>query len=631
MRWLAPVGLLLIAALAWLLIRGERPDPGASGAAAAATGAALEAEPAPSMDLRAGPTADGRVGIAPPGATQGLAGQVQPGAADAEPSEQGPRFHGLVLAAEDDRPLADVEVACPNQPSVRSDAEGRFSLGLAGSKAEIASLRHPDRELGRFRVDASALDPALPLRLRLRRPATIAGRIAGLEAQAPAKVVGTFAGYHLTSGGQTLFDLDTIEREAAVAPDGTFELAPLPSEVPLTIQVLGGGRSLLSFAEEFVLAGGERRQVAWSLTQRAQVRVHATDPRGAPAQQLPLELFSGSDSTWGTLTSSHWEALREVSTDLAGMAVFDQVRPGRWLVAPKRPEQSAASPAPEQEFACRAVAFEVPAGASQVDVQLETEPGLWIRGRVLTGLREPVHHAPVNALSRSEDGLLFAVTDPQGNFSLGPVPPGLYQISLTVAFKQGWCAPEPVEVEAGAPELELILLPSASIQVRLIDGQTGDPVAGEVRLQRLDSQGYQSMSGGHKTQSFPSIQPGRYHLIGVSSGGLVGCLRDVELVSGAAPASFDIPVNPGGEVRVRYEGPQEHASICVMHAGVHFARDGLSSGTSDVFPVPLGDVTVRFERSPNGLKDEALIAHEETALVVAGTTAEINYVVPAGG
>ena len=631
MRWLAPVGLLLIAALAWLLIRGEGRDPGASGAAAAATGAALEAGPSASTELRASSAADGRVGMAPAGEARAFGTEMQPGASAALAAEQGQRFHGQVLAAEDDRPLADVEVACPNQPSVRSDAEGRFSLGLAGPKAEIASLRHPDRELSRFRVDASALDPALPLRLRLRRTAILAGRIAGLEAQAPARVVVTFAGYQLTSGGQTLFDLDTIEREAAVAPDGTFELAPLPSEVPLAIQVLSGGRALVSFAEEFVLAGGERRQVAWSLTQRAQVRVHATDPSGAPAGQLPLELFSGSDSTWGTLTSPEWDAVQERSTDLAGMAVFDQVRPGRWLVAPKPPGPGDVSPAPEQELACRAVAFEVPPGASEVDVQLETQPGLWICGRVLTGLREPVDHAPVNALSRSEDGLLFAVTDPQGNFSLGPVPPGRYQISMTVAFKPGWCAPEPVEVEAGAPELELILLPSASIQVRLIDGQTGDPVAGEVRLQRLDSQGYQSMSGGHKSLSFPSIQPGRYHLIGVSSGGLVGCLRDVELVSGATPASFDIPVNPGGEVRVRYEGPQEHASICVMHAGVHFARDGLRSGTSDVFPVPLGDVTVRFERRPDGLRDAPPLAHEATALVVAGTTAEIDHVVPADG
>jgi hypothetical protein len=170
----------------------------------------------------------------------------------------------------------------------------------------------------------------------------------------------------------------------------------------------------------------------------------------------------------------------------------------------------------------------------------------------------------------------------------------------------------------------------SQFQVRLVDAVTGASAAGRVSLQHLDELGFRSAIGDQTSHQFDGIAPGRYHLIGRSSTGTLGCLKDVRIEAGLATVPLELPLHPAGEVRLRYEGPEEYASVQVIQDGVWFHFDGLRSGTSDVVSAPLGTCTVRFTRRPAGASEKEWITHEETVFVSPSATAEVRYVVDEG-
>ena len=629
MRKLALLALLLVGLLGWLVL--YRSEPARVTSAGPAAKASPEPEPGPTAELIERTPAASREGlpsVEPPDAAPKKAAALEPHSPAAAGASAW--FQGQVLAAENDLPLADVLVSGPEGQAARSDASGNFTLPLPSAANGIFELRHPDRSRGRFRVPRTAGPSDPPLRLRLGLAAALVGKVSGHPSDKQAKLIASFPGYLLTCGGEALFDLDTETLQAEISADGTFELAGLPPEVPLGLEVVAGRSSIHRPPEALVLQAGERRSVTWSLGRSAEVRVRVTDSNGNIQPNSPLELFAAGDETNRGFSAKHWAEIGSARTDVAGIAVFRGVSSGSFLVAPARGSSAEPQGASEDAPATMCVPFEVPSGAEVVDVDLVIHRGLWIRGHVRNGDGEPFKGILVSVFELNAKGYLDDLTDDSGGFAAGPLVPGRYRVQALVFAAGGWSAPAPIEVDAGVQDLELTLVRGSQFQVRLVDAVTGASAAGRVFLQHLDEFGFRSVIGDQTTHQFDGISPGRYHLIGRSSTGTLGCLKDVRIEAGLATVPLELPLHPAGEVRLRYEGPEEYASVQVVQDGVWFHFDGLRSGTSDVVSAPLGTCTVRFTRRPAGASEKEWITHEETVFVSPSATAEVRYVVDEG-
>ncbi|MCC6488008.1 MAG: sigma-70 family RNA polymerase sigma factor [Candidatus Hydrogenedentes bacterium] len=98
--------------------------------------------------------------------------------------------------------------------------------------------------------------------------------------------------------------------------------------------------------------------------------------------------------------------------------------------------------------------------------------GLVIAGRVIDEQGKPLEDASVGAAKR------HTRTDADGNFRLVQMPPGTFSLgaSLTGYYDRNGLDDERL-VESGTEDVEIVLRRRGTVSGRVIDGETGDPVA----------------------------------------------------------------------------------------------------------------------------------------------------------
>jgi hypothetical protein len=191
-------------------------------------------------------------------------------------------------------------------------------------------------------------------------------------------------------------------------------------------------------------------------------------------------------------------------------------------------------------------------------------------------------------------------TDAQGRFELGPLVAGSYELSvmLTPLSAPGLSPGRPVEVEAGAEDVRIELLPGGSLRGVLVDAASGAPLQGDVVLsspvplppfgRRIHSIGTSDRDGSF---SFDGVAPGTYDLAGAGNG-LAVVVRGVEVQAGAPGPEITLRAQPGARVAVRYEGDETYASFTILAAGAIVASNGLRTGSEEVHVVPAGPIRV---------------------------------------
>ena len=181
---------------------------------------------------------------------------------------------------------------------------------------------------------------------------------------------------------------------------------------------------------------------------------------GAPAPGLEVQLVS--------LDSPDFEP-RVAVADAEGRFAFEALGPGEYRVTASSGEKHALEDV-ELEAARRA----------PQEVELNLGEARYVEGMVQDGSRRPVEGASITARPQDEYGREWrAVTDAQGHYRLGPVPPGAYTFDLS--------APRYVDVEEELRQLEAdtgrvdFTLHSAAPVTGVVVDDEGQPVS-EVRV-----------------------------------------------------------------------------------------------------------------------------------------------------
>jgi len=256
--------------------------------------------------------------------------------------------------------------------------------------------------------------------------------------------------------------------------------------------------------------------------------------------------------------------------------------------------------------------------------------GIWITGVVVDPDGGPVDSVNISASTAGESTLQ---TDGQSNseglFSLGPLAPGSYRLSINFVRAPGLAAPEPRFVDAGARDVRLELVGGGSFSVQLVDGLTGAKVNGRVSI--AEGGGFaRSAAGGsaHKAKTFNGLLPGRYSIVGLTDDGRLGSAPSLDLKGGDELGPIEVPLYQGGELSVLYTGPEEYSTVEVLLDDVRYQRTPAKSGTALPLYAPAGDVTVRFTRrldlaGETGKREK--VVHEQVIVVRPGELVEVRY------
>ena len=153
---------------------------------------------------------------------------------------------------------------------------------------------------------------------------------------------------------------------------------------------------------------------------------------------------------------------------------FDDVRPGRWIVALEPRRRRAAGP---EDYAATALSVDV--GPDGADVALEVVRGLYISGQVL----DPDGNGQqASTLFQGGGVFLSESTESDGTFRIGPLPRGGGTL-----MARAWGASdaplgpsETVEVDSGQEGIVLRLQPGTSVTVRAMEG--GEPCKAEYSI-----------------------------------------------------------------------------------------------------------------------------------------------------
>lgn len=337
----------------------------------------------------------------------------------------------------------------------------------------------------------------------------------------------------------------------------------------LALHVAGAREPLVTLPEPVRTVADEVHQVLFDLARSRRFVCAVRETDGAPASGVAVALFLPGEARVGATSSSRDRSPRKVvRTDRAGIAVFDGVESGSWLLG-LLPLESTSGDAPSpaaSPFAAYTIEVEMPESDGDIPVEFMLHRGLYIAGRVV---------APGNdklvLLVQATGGHFHASAMNQevvdGKFRLGPLLPGRYTVTTYVFGRKGEAsyAPSiPVQVEAGTADVELVLRPGGEVTLRAIDARTHEAVEAEFSYYLIGSDGGPGRTVGARGNfEAKSLEPGVYCALARASDGRVGLVERF-LVNTSAPSEVSIAVAAGGTLAVRAAGDRGRRSVYVM-------------------------------------------------------------------
>jgi len=316
------------------------------------------------------------------------------------------------------------------------------------------------------------------------------------------------------------------------------------------------------------------------------------------------------------------ETVARTTTDEGGRFTFRDLSPGQWSVGPA-PSNSRSEPRGVDDVAPVGTEVSILEGAHTVEVELRLYRGLFIRGEVLRPDGERTESARVMGVCR--DSGVWAMSQAQdGLFSLGPLTPGSYVLT---ASRKGLGGPgsDPVTARAGDVDIVLQLWAMGSIQGKLVDASSGEPVLGQARLSlRVGSRKTWISAVGAESDGrfrFDGLSPGDYDVSG-TSGNLVGRVQNVVVGPSQSVLDLEVLLEPAAILLVTYTGEGENLLYHVRSGESQLHLAGLTRGRTSRVLLPAGRVVVILEfTSADGAQHQVqrtvdLVVGEETQVEV---------------
>lgn len=525
-----------------------------------------------------------------------------------------------------DAPMSGVKVSIENfssaDKSAKTDAQGLVSFATSSWLNSSVHVTPADRcemvlaaQAGHERV-ADAFVVRVPLAAKLRVH-VVDGRGANVTG---ARVMLTMPGYNLAYPREdvsfSLISLADPHWEGLTDEAGLTTIAALPPRVPIQAGI--GAPKKWTSPENITLDPGTTRDVEWKLTDGCDLHGIVLDQDKRPVVAREIWLRKAQRKQPMYFNSYDKGETRSATTDSNGRFRFAGVSPGAWWVGPSQPQYG--EKIADDDVAALAQVVEIADGQTDVDVTLQVDRGLWIRGRVLDSKGEPAKMQSVSGYDTvSKLGAYNPRSTPAGGFALGPLMRGRYR--LVASGMQDDADSEPADVDAGTQDVVLRLRPGAVVAGIVLD-ETGHGRDATLMVSQPGSKtfGTHSMTPLREGKfHFGGLLPGTYEMAARTSDGMVGVLPHVEVSLGGAGEHLVIHLHAAGRVRVRHEGPEKHANISVLSNGVPVGSDGVERGAAKEFAAPFGAVVVRaqyYEDDPRVAERSVDVKPGETVDVV---------------
>lgn len=533
--------------------------------------------------------------------------------------------HGVVLRSDTREGVAGVVVeTVPLSPMAEgvqtiTANDGTFRLALRSYATQALAYSHPQFGTARSRFDGHE-SPADPLVVLLDAGASIVANVIDVDGE-PTKwwtVAATEIDSALLDSGQTssrsgllraLSSPRTTTEVSATVAEDSAELGGLKAGRPLTLEVRRGDRVVWHSRAPVVLAPGERRAVTIRIG-GASLSGFVRDASGQPQAGIGLIFRPEDRDDPGYSGASAMQA--EARTAADGAYRIAGLEPGAWLVEASTRIEGGFVRLDRKESNRILERVVLRGGPQSLDIVIAR--GLRIAGRVLGADGVGVEGATVSARAGSDAARSEARSGTDGAFELDVPRAGTWTVEATAA---GGGTYAPVVVEAGARDVVLHLEPCARLELELVDGSDKPVDPDWVLLVRAGGIPEFHLSGLERTGfwSVDCLRPRTLDVVVTTADGLYAMRRDLALAAGST-TSAKIVLSPGGEVRVRFDGPGDTASLQVLDRGLLIRRATILRGVSIGTLGPRGEVELQLTVGGRRHDRKLDLAREHAAEIV---------------
>lgn len=527
-------------------------------------------------------------------------------------------FQGLVIARESSAPIAGARVLVLRStgPQARegdqgeerfeklaeatTDQDGRFDLATSSWKNPFV------------RVDAEGFGPVLfapgtghatretARVVKLDRSAAIEATVVDANgAPLPGVTVEVVANGHELQPKDGAWEFDSasvthVRWSDKTGGDGRCTLEALAANVALSVVLVREGKVVQKEAQPVTLEPGETRALKWTIGSGCELRGLLVDQHAKP---VPLqELWLVQARSREARYFNQYESFRletRTDTDEAGRFTIHNVGAGPWWLGPA-PDPNPSALELHDAPAPFAMLIDVPDDAREMDVVVEVQRGLYIRGRVLDSSGAA---APDTSVTAGMDGKwwgMSAQSKSDGTFAVGPLMPGKFQM---IAQGRGTDSDSaPLDARAGDSEVILKLRLGGIIEGQVVDASGAGCRAGisisAQHVARFDMQLMGTQNDG--TFKWEGLEPGAYDLVARLNDGRVAVARAVSLAAGAKVSGLVLTLEPGAKLRLRYTGPGAAPWFKVRSAGAVVVSDPLEKDKPSVVVVPAGKISIEL-------------------------------------
>lgn len=483
-------------------------------------------------------------------------------------------WFGQIIDDTSKGPLADarVELVAGNpftqhtgRATTQSAADGIVQLSFDSLRPSFARVELAGYASGFVHLDSGHEQPASACPVRLLRAAKVELLVTD-PSRSPCEGLNvrvSFRPYERTQG----YDNDALNLaappfEAHTDVAGRCVIRDLPPEIPLSAELLQDTKLLRHEERTLRLEPGELRTLHWTVGGLCTLRGQALDADGRPAAGVTVLLVP--DGTELLLRDVPKDApMAQTRSGPDGRFTLD-VAAGTWRVG-LAPVQSGACTAkgPLTDIAPVATRVVITPEQGSAELTLICWCGLFLSGTVTGPEGEPVSSGYVS-FSGEVDGIHCFAND-SGMFSIGPLPPGSYELRATSDFGD-LVDTEHRTVLAGTKDIEIVLHRGLSVSVRVLDAR-GNPVAGAV-VWIFSGRDYgnrtRSRAGGEA--KFENL-PAQSFSISASAAGEFALERGVTPIIGG-PREVELNLAPASRLRVEVlHGPEVPMQAAILLDG----------------------------------------------------------------
>jgi len=275
-----------------------------------------------------------------------------------------------------------------------------------------------------------------------------------------------------------------FELTAIVDEVGAFVLHDVPSAAAVHLSLTEEQRRSLVLQEPSPVRvdAGSTHRVNWILGRGGRLVCTVRETNGDPGVDEEVWLApagEGPGRVWGLPVSPS----KRARTDQRGVAVFEDVQPGSWIVALAPLQQRRAEPGDAARYA---VAATIDASGEVVPVELTLHRDQWITGRVVAPDGSPAPSS-ISAFRGDHSAHVQWHEFVDGAFRLGPLLPGRYTMQASRFGRDDDGGPplmgsEFVEFDAGATDVELRLRLGVAVVLTAIDPKSDVAVPARIEL-----------------------------------------------------------------------------------------------------------------------------------------------------